>query len=83
MENLEIWQIIADQGIPMLLLAVGIWWFNKKNSHQEDKIEKLYQQINENHQEDKKRLFEVLDRHSDAMDRLTETAEKIVLLIKE
>ena len=83
MEDLHLWQSIANQGFPVLLLTLGIWWFNKKNTSQEDKIEKLYQQINESHIEDKKRLFEVLDRHSDAMDRLTETAEKIVLLIKQ
>ncbi len=47
------WEVALSQSFPTLLLVMGIWWFNKKNRYQEDKIDELYKLIIEDKEQDK------------------------------
>lgn len=78
MEMPAVWEVVLNQTFPVVLLVMAIWWFNKKNRYQEDKIDELYKLIIQDKEQDKNRLISVIEGHNQAINRIADMFEKII-----
>lgn len=76
-----IWEVLANQILPILLLGVAVWWFNKRDRQKDDKIEKLYEIIMNDNKEDKERLVQVIEGSNKSMERIAEILERVIIVI--
>lgn len=74
-----IWEVLANQILPILLLAVAVWWFNKRDRMKDEKIDQLYKIIMDDHKEDKARLIQVIEGSNKSMERIAEILERLIV----
>lgn len=75
-----IWEVLANQILPIMLLSVAVWWFNSRDRIKDQKIDTLYKIIMDDNKEDKERLIQVIEGGNRSMERIAEILERLIVI---
>lgn len=79
METFLTWSIeqIMQQGLSMSLLALAVWYFNKRQDILEGKLEKSQGEIVTYLKEDRKQLITLMDENKEVMLQTKDVMKRI------
>jgi len=75
-----VWEVLANQILPIMLLAVAVYWFNKQSRLKDEKIDKLYKIIMDDSKEDRERLMQVIEKSTEATQAVAKILEQVIIL---